>query len=176
KGTIIRDNLSSFHASQPDVRMDQEEFANEVYQLAGSTNSDINLYTPAGRLVATNQPNIFEKKILTDYIHPKVYAQIIEEQYDHLILDEQVGSLQYKTVYLALRDKEKQQVLGIIAIPFFESEAELNQLIVDIFSNILNIFVFIFIVFLIVSYFVSLRLTTPFKLLTQKIKATNLQN
>src|SRR5690606_23591908 len=110
------------------------------------------------------------------YIHPKVYAQIIEEQYDHLILDEQVGSLQYKTVYLALRDKEKQHVLGIMAIPFFESEAELNQLIVDIFSNILNIFVFIFIIFLIISYFVSMRLTTPFKLLTQKIKATNLQN
>jgi two-component system nitrogen regulation sensor histidine kinase NtrY len=176
KATVIRDNLSAFHENQPEVRMDQEEFANEVYQLAGNTNTDINLYTPTGRLVATNQPNIFEKKILTDYVNPKVYAEIIEAQNNHLILDEQVGSLQYKTVYLALRDKEKQQVLGIIAIPFFESETELNQLIVDIFSNILNIFVFIFIIFLIISYFVSKRLTTPFKLLTQKIKATNLQN
>ncbi len=176
KATIIRDNLSAFHENQPEVRMDQEEFSNEVYQLAGNTNTDINLYTPAGRLVATNQPNIFEKKILTDYINPKVYAQIIEDQHNHLILDEQVGLLQYKTVYLALRDKEKQQVLGIIAIPFFESEAELNQLIVDIFSNILNIFVFIFIIFLIISYFVSMRLTTPFKLLTQKIKATTLHD
>src|SRR5690606_27539602 len=176
KATIIRDNLSSFHESQSDVRMDQEDFANEVYQLAGSTNTDINLYTPNGRLVATNQPNIFEKKILTDYINPKVYAQIIEDQNNHLILDERVGSLEYKTVYLALRDKEKQQVLGIIAIPFFESEAELNQLIVDIFSNILNIFVFIFIIFLIISYFVSMRLTMPFKLLTQKIKATTLHD
>lgn len=176
KATIIRDNLSSFHENQPDVRMDQEDFSNEVYQLAGNTNTDINLYTPNGRLVATNQPNIFEKKILTDYINPKVYAQIIEDQHNHLILDEQVGSLEYKTVYLALRDKEKQQVLGIIAIPFFESEAELNQLIVDIFSNILNIFVFIFIIFLIISYFVSMRLTTPFKLLTQKIKATTLHD
>jgi two-component system nitrogen regulation sensor histidine kinase NtrY len=176
KATIIRDNLSSFHESLPEIRMDQEDFSNEVYQLAGSTNTDINLYTPAGRLVATNQPNIFEKKILTDYINPQVYAQIIEDQHNHLILDEQVGSLQYKTVYLALRDKEKQQVLGIIAIPFFESEEELNQLIVDIFSNILNIFVFIFIVFLIISYFVSMRLTTPFKLLTQKIKATTLHD
>lgn len=176
KATIIRDNLSTFHETQPDIRMDQEEFANEVYQLAGITNTDINLYTPGGKLVATNQPNIFEKKILTDYINPKVYAEIVESQNNLLILDEQVGGLQYKTVYLALRDKEKQHVLGIMAIPFFESEAELNQLIVDIFSNILNIFVFIFIIFLIISYFVSMRLTTPFKLLTQKIKATNLQH
>jgi len=176
KATIIRDNLSTFLVNQPYLSMDHEEFSNEIYQLAGSTNTDINLYLPNGKLVATNQPNIFDKKILTDYLNPKAYAQMIESQDNHLILDEQVGSLNYKTVYLALRDKEKQHLLGVIAIPFFESETELNDLIVDVFSSILNIFVVLFIVFLIISYFVSRRLTTPFKLLTQKIKATTLQH
>lgn len=176
KATIIRDNLSSFHENQPEIRMDQEEFSNEVYQLAGNTNTDINLYTPSGRLVATNQPTIFEKKILSDYINPKAYAHILELQNNHFILDEKIGALNYKTVYLALREKEEQEVIGIIALPFFESETELNEVIVDVFSNILNIFVLIFIAFLIISYFVSKRLTKPFKLLTQKIKATNLQN
>lgn len=176
KATIIRDNLSTFLEDQAGNEMDQEEFSNEVYQLAGNTSTDINLYLPTGKLVATNQPAIFEKKILTYYINPKAYAEIIEAQNNYLILDEQVGSLNYKTVYLALRDKQEQHILGIIAIPFFESETELNALIVEVFSNILNIFVFIFIIFLIVSYFVSKRLTTPFKLLTQKMKATNLEN
>src|SRR5690606_9470018 len=129
-----------------------------------------------GKLVATNQPNIFEKKILTDYLNPKAFAEIVESEDNHLILDEQVGSLNYKTVYLALRDKEKQQLLGVMAIPFFESETELNELIVDGFSTILNIFAVIFIVFLIISYCVSTRLTTPFKPPTQKIKATTLQH
>src|SRR5690606_13249484 len=95
--------------------------------------------SPNGKLVATNQPNIFEKKILTDYLNPKAFAEIVESEDNHLILDEQVGSLNYKTVYLALRDKEKQQLLGVIAIPFFESETDLNELIVDVFSSILNI-------------------------------------
>lgn len=175
KASIIRNNLSTFLESRINEQMDQEEFSNEVYQLAGNTNTDINLYFPSGKLVATNQPNIFEKKILSPYIHPKAYAEIIEAQNNQLILDEKVGSLNYKTVYLALRDNEEQHVLGIIAIPFFESEAELNNMIVEVFSNILNIFVFIFIVFLIVSYFVSNSLTTPFKLLTQKLKTTNLE-
>lgn len=176
KATVIRDNLSTFLVNQPYISMDHEEFSNEIYQLAGSTNTDINLYLPNGKLVATNQPNIFEKKILTDYLNPKAFAEIVESEDNHLILDEQVGSLNYKTVYLALRDKEKQQLLGVIAIPFFESETELNELIVDVFSSILNIFAVIFIVFLIISYFVSKRLTMPFKLLTQKIKATTLQH
>ncbi|MEX2593427.1 MAG: ATP-binding protein [Anditalea sp.] len=181
KATIIRDNLSKFLQTQIleeqiNGMMDQEDFSNEIYHLAGNTNTDINFYLPSGKLMATNQPNIFEKKVLTEYINPKAYAEIIEAQNNHLILNEQVGFLNYKTVYLALRDTEMQDVLGIIAIPFFESETELNLLIVEVFSNILNIFVFIFIIFLIVSYFVSRRLTTPFKLLTQKLKATNLEN
>jgi signal transduction histidine kinase len=176
KATIIRDNLSNFLQDQSKGVMDQEDISNEVYHLAGNTNTDINLYLPSGKLMATNQPNIFEKKVLTEYINPKAYAEIIEAQHNHLILDEQVGSLNYKTVYLALRDLEMQHVLGIIAIPFFESETDFNLLIVEVFSNILNIFIFIFIIFLIVSYFVSRRLTTPFKLLTQKLKATNLEN
>lgn len=67
-------------------------------------------------------------------------------------------------------------MIGIIAIPFFESETDLNTFIVNVFSNILNSFVFIFILFLIVSYFVSKRLTSPFKLLTDKLKTTNLEN
>ncbi|WP_332913495.1 histidine kinase dimerization/phospho-acceptor domain-containing protein [Algoriphagus boritolerans] len=49
-------------------------------------------------------------------------------------------------------------------------------MISDVLSNIFNAFVVIFILFLIVSSFVSRNLTLPFKLLTQKLKATNLEN
>jgi nitrogen fixation/metabolism regulation signal transduction histidine kinase len=52
----------------------------------------------------------------------------------------------------------------------------LNSLISDVLSNIFNAFVVIFILFLIVSSLVSKNLTLPFKLLTQKLKATNLEN
>ena len=176
KAMIIRDNLSSFLEDQGAENMGQEQFTDEVYLLSGNTNTDINIYLLSGRMVATNQPNIFEKKILTDYINPEAYAEIIESQNNYLIINERVGSLNYKTVYLALREQQNQSLAGVIAIPFFESETDLNELIVDVFSNILNIFVFIFIIFLIVSYFVSKRLTTPFKLLTQKIKSTSLEN
>src|SRR5690606_9941775 len=40
--TNISDNLSTSHKTQPDTRMDREEFANEEYQLSASTNTDTN--------------------------------------------------------------------------------------------------------------------------------------
>ncbi|MBT0811178.1 HAMP domain-containing histidine kinase [Litoribacter ruber] len=176
KATIIRNNLASYLEEQTKGAMDREQFLEEVHRLAGTTGTDINVYMPNGRLMATNQPSIFEKKVLTDYLHPLAVGEILETQNNRLILDEQVGNLNYKTVYLALRDNERQRILGIISIPFFESESELNMVIADVFSNILNIFVVIFVIFLVVSFFVSKQLIFPFRLLTEKLKATNLES
>ncbi|WP_194777091.1 sensor histidine kinase [Pararhodonellum marinum] len=176
KAETIRDNLNPFLDQQSRGLMGKDEVLTEVYTLAATTATDVNIYAPNGYLIATNQPNIFEKKILSTNLNPEAYAGILETQNNRLLLNEKVGNLNYKTVYLAVRDSDKQEILGVIAIPFFESEEELKLLIADVFSNILNIFVLIFILFLVVSYFVSKRLTFPFKLLMQKLKTTNLDN
>ncbi|GGF18519.1 sensor histidine kinase [Echinicola rosea] len=176
KANIIRNNLFQYLEQETKGVMDRDEFLAEVYRLANTTATDINVFSSEGKLMATSQPNIIEKKVLTRHLNPEAYAEIIEAQNNQVILDEQVGSLKYKTVYISLREMKRQSTLGIISIPFFESEDELNVLIVDVFSTIINIFVAIFIVFLIVSYFVSKQLTDPFKLLTQKLKVTNLED
>ncbi len=176
KASIIRDNLTSYWENQASGVINREELLNQLNDLAKNTNTDINIYLPNGRLMATNQRTIFDKKILTEHINPYAYASLIEAQNNRLLLREEVSQLSYKTVYLALRDVERQRVQAIIAIPFFESEDELNDLIADVFSNILIIFVVIFIIFLAISYFVSKHLTYPFKLLTQKLKTTDLES
>ena len=176
KASIIRNNLASYLERQSKGAMDREDFLAEVKRLAGTTGTDINVYMPNGKLMVTNQPNIFDKKVLSEYLHPVAVSEILEIQNNRLILDEQAGNLNYKTVYIALRDNERQSILGIIAIPFFESETELNLVIADVFSNIINIFVVIFIVFLVVSFFVSKQLIYPFRLLTDKLKTTNLES
>lgn len=176
KASIIRDNLANFLEVQQSGVIDKEELTNEIYGLAATTHTDINFYLPDGRLTATNQPKIFEKKILTEYLNPQAYAAIIEAKNNRILLEENVGDLSYKSVYLVLREGESQQIQGIIAIPFFESEDELNDLVADVISNILVIFVVLFIVFLVISFVLSKNLTFPFRLLTQKLKVTNLES
>lgn len=176
KAGIIRDNLGRDLAGEQFHNLNKDEINTELYALANATDADINLYLPNGKLMATNQPAIFDKKILTNYVHPEAYAPIIESKENRFLQTEQVGDLQYKTVYLALKNGENQELQAIIAIPFFESEEELNLMITEVFSNILIIFVVIFLFFLIISYFVSKNLIHPFKLLTQKLKDTDLDN
>jgi len=176
KAGIIRENLGRDLGGEQFNNLNKDEINDELYALAGATEADINLYLPDGILMASNQPTIFDKKILTPYLHPEAYATIIESLENRLLQTEQVGGMQYKTVYLALKNGESQRLQAIIAIPFFESEDELNLMITEVFSNILIIFVVMFLVFLIISYFVSKSLTHPFKLLTQKLKDTDLEN
>lgn len=176
KASIIGGNLSVILEQQSTADLGKEDFMESVNILAGTTNSDINVYDPEGALIATSQPNIFEKRVLAKIINPNAYIEIVEGQNNLALLEETVDNLTYKTVYMAIRSSDSQKILAIVAIPFFESQTELDLLIADVFSNIINIFVLIFILFLFVSYFVSRKLTLPFKLLTQKLKATNLDN
>ena len=176
KAALIRGNLGSFLNNQKPEDVDGDQLNEEVSELANTIASDIHVYSTAGKLESTNRPNIFDKKILAPLINPKAIAEIEEMGQSQYLADEQIGKLRYKAVYLSIPATAGQDNLGILAVPFFESETELNTLIADVLSNIFNAFVVIFILFLFVSYFVSTNLTFPFKLLTQKLKATNLED
>ncbi len=176
KASIVRDNLASVLERQEAGIIGRDEFPEAVNNLSGTTNTDINVYNQKGYLITTSQPNIFDKRILTRYINSKALIELIENQNNLSLLEEKVGRLKYKAVYAAIRSSDGNSVKAIIAVPFFESESELDLLIADVLSNIINIFVVVFILFLFVSYFVSKNLTFPFKLLTQKLKATDLEN
>ena len=176
KARLIRSNLGVFFNNQNPASVDRDLLNEEINSLANTIASDIHLYTPEGYLESTNRPNIFEKKILAPWINPAAMSGIMEQNQIQLLVNERIGKLRYQTVYLAVPSQVDQSYIGILAVPFFESETELNSLISDVLSNIFNAFVVIFILFLIVSSFVSKNLTLPFKLLTQKLKATNLEN
>ncbi|MCH7409019.1 ATP-binding protein [Belliella sp. DSM 111904] len=176
KASLVADNLSAIMERLSMREADRDDLVEMVNNLAGTTSVEVNVYQSDGTLLATSQPNIFDKRIVTKFINPAAWAQIISEQNNRAILEETIGNLSFKTVYVAIRSTDSQQVRAIVSIPFFESEAELDMLIADVLSNIANIFVLIFIVFLFVSYFVSKKLTLPFNLLTQKLKDTDLDS
>jgi len=176
KAGLIADNISPILEKQISGEADKDDISETVNYLAGTTNSDINVFQASGLLLATSQPNTFDKKILTRYINPDAIVAIIEGQNNQVLLEESVGQLMFKTVYIAIRSSDSQEVRAIISIPFFESASELNFLITEVLSNIIIVFVVIFILFLIVSYFVSSNLTFPFKLITQKLKNTDLDS
>jgi two-component system, NtrC family, nitrogen regulation sensor histidine kinase NtrY len=153
---------------------DREELVGRIVQIANYTNMDMNLFNRSGRLLATNQPRIYEKDILSDYINPLAIAEIVEKRNNSVILDETVGRLSYKSSFVAVRYFLTGELIGILSVPFFDSKLELEQQVIVVFTRIINIFTFILIGSLILSYFASKWLTFPLRLITQKIRRTTL--
>ena len=155
-----------------------EVLENRISEISQYARADINLFNNSGRLIATNQRLIFDNELLAPFINPKAMANIVESGVKEELFTERVGNLDlsYKSTYYGIRSNENNELLGVLSMPFFDSEEQLKSEQRDILSNILNSFTFIFVIFVVLSFLASRILTYPFKFLTEKIKTTTLSN
>jgi two-component system nitrogen regulation sensor histidine kinase NtrY len=169
-GQQITSSLNDFVYQHDDS---QVSFSNRLADLANLSNLDANVYRPDGKLLATSQPLIFERNLLSAYINPGAYDKVKNGEIS-FIESEQVGKLHYFVAYTAIKSPQTARLIGILAIPFFQSAYLLEKAQITILGNILNIFAFIFIALLVLSYFVSEWLTFPLRFITQSLRRTSL--
>ena len=148
-------------------------FENQLTDLAKLTKLDANVYNAKGELLATSQPQIFENNMVSTYINPDALRKIRRGE-NLMIETERIGNLEYSVSYAALKAPLTGTLIGILAIPFFQSGHLMEKAQINILANILNIFALIFIALVILSYFVSLWLTFPLKFITQSLQRTSL--
>lgn len=165
----IANELQTFLEGQ---NVNNEDLENRISEISQYAQADINLFNTNGRLIATNQRLIFENDLLASFANPNAMANIVESANKEQLSKERVRDLEYKATFFGVRSNEDDRLLGVLSMPFFDSEIQLKSEQRDILSNILNAFTFIFVVFVILSFLASRILTYPFKYLTQKIKST----
>lgn len=154
-------------------RMSRAFLEQEINDLAHDTKLDINLYNLDGRLNLTTRPLVYEYGLISNFINPIAYRRIIEEKENEALLTETLGSLTYKTSYMIIKGQDSKP-LGVIGIPFFDAKPVLDRQVTEVVASILNIFTWLFLILLIISYFASNVLTNPLKIVAQKLKKTNL--
>lgn len=153
---------------------DQGVLESSLASIAGFSSSDANLFDIKGRLIATSQPLIYKKGVLSPYLAPRAMSAIISQGQNNLTIGEQVGRLKYNTTYVAIKENSTGDLAGVLSVPYFESEFKLEKEKIEVFTTILNIFTLVFMVFLVISYFASKWLTFPLTFITQKLKQTTL--
>ncbi|GAB3806136.1 HAMP domain-containing sensor histidine kinase [Spirosoma humi] len=146
----------------------------ELGKIARDADIDINLFDTQGRLYTSTRPLIYESGYLSKYINPEAYIHIIEDKENERLLNESLGTKQYRTAYAGIKSYDGR-LLGVLSIPYFYARPELDRQIIEVIASALSIFTALFLFFLILSYFASHVLTEPLRLLTQKIRKTNLE-
>ncbi len=174
------DNLSAKISRPLDeyrkLSVEKKDLSDAVFQIAEVADLDINVFNSNGRLLASSLFQIYQNEIISNSIEPRAYIKIVEELESAFVLEEQVGLLNFKNAYVGIRSYETGSIIGILSLPFFASKQDLETNIAEVLSNIINIFTFVFIIFVLVSFFVSRGLTFPLRLITQKIRRTSLSS
>ncbi|MFZ5970606.1 MAG: ATP-binding protein [Bacteroidota bacterium] len=150
---------------------DFENYFNEIVKLTGV---DASLYGSSGRLLATNQPLLFDNQILSRWINPRALSRIQNET--GFILDERLGKLTYNNAYTLIRSPQTGERLGVLSIPFFDSASSLERERINILSNILIVFVVIMLLFTFLSFAATRWLTFPLRMITRTLSRTSLKD
>jgi two-component system nitrogen regulation sensor histidine kinase NtrY len=172
KAENLSSNINSHLEEFTEDSLLLSKLEDEVSQLARSTDTDINLYSAEGNLIYSYHPAIYSGELLSQKINSQAYANLVEQNFNEVLLNESVGKLKYNAVYMVVRSFNSGQLLGIVSIPFFEAKQEFEAQLIGILTTILNIFATIFILFLLMAWLASNVLTAPLKILTQKIRKT----
>lgn len=146
--------------------VDPDDFENEFKNVAMLSGLDANLYGNNGALQITSQPLIFENQMHSPYLDPAVLRRMAGGEVSFVSTD-QVGSLEFYVAYSKVLSSETGAVLGILAIPFFQSGESLRQMQISVLANIISIFILVFIVLMIISFFVTKWLTAPLNMITK---------
>ncbi|MCB2378219.1 HAMP domain-containing histidine kinase [Hymenobacter sp. BT635] len=177
RGKAVQENLLKNRAVLADSasRTALIDLAENVSSL---TETDLNLYDAQGELLVSSQPLIFESGLLSPLMNPQAAAALAEQAQPRVLLTERAGTLSFNSLYLPLRTvmgpERANVVVGYVGIPFFDSEKELDNKLIELISTILNIFTVMFILFLVLTFIASRLLTSPLKVLTEKLRHTTL--
>ncbi len=176
KAELATNNLARAIDAYEAGNITQDALTENVFNLSRILESDINLFSVVGQLITTSQPSIYDNYLLSKFINPLAKNALVSEGRNRIILEESIGTLNFRTVYRPIRSFETGDIIGLLSMPFFESATDLESQQTSVLSNILITFTAIFIFFLVIAYLVSNVLTHPFRYIAAKIKKTSLSS
>lgn len=147
-----------------------EKLMEDVTKIHGE---DINLYDLQGNLEVSSNPLIYDKGILSKRMNPLAYYNMSNEKMVQFINEEQIGDVEYQSIYSPVRDNNGD-AYAYLNIPSFVSQEELKSEISKFLVTIINLNAFVFLIAGVIALFITNRITSSFILIGHKMREINL--
>lgn len=130
--------------------------------------TDINLYDPSGRLLATSRPEVFKKGLMGTFINPEAYYQLILNKKAEWIDNEKIGQMEYLSAYVPFVNSENS-LLAYLNLPYFIKQAPLASEVYTLVIAMVNIYVLLIMIAVTLAILMSNQITQPLRLIQRKI-------
>lgn len=135
---------------------------------------DVNLYGLDGHLLVSSLPLPYNKGVISKMMEPVAYYHLHGKKEVQFFQQEKIGKLNFVSNYVPVIDAAGREY-AYLNIPYFSSESKLQEEIANFLVTIINLNAFIFLIAGIVALFITNRITRSFTIITEKMKAVNLE-
>jgi len=144
-----------------------------ITEISEAQNVDINLFSAKGMLLASTQPYIYNKQLLSQRMDASAYIQLRNANIIRYVQNERIGNLQYVSMYIPLFN-DKAQVYAYLNIPYLNSQVELNQEISGFLATLINLNAFIFLLAGAIAFVLTNRIVDSFAVIGNKMNEVGL--
>ncbi|WP_346239529.1 HAMP domain-containing sensor histidine kinase [Niabella insulamsoli] len=167
-----RKEIGSLVYEQADT-LNSQRLEDIIKRVADIHGVDVNIYNFKGALLASSQPDLYRKGVLSTQIDPRAYYYLLRLRRIEHTQKEKVSELKYTNMYAPLRN-DAGFFYAYLSIPYFTSEKVLNEEISRFLVTLINLNAFIFLITGLVALLITNRVTHSFALIRDKLMQVNL--
>ncbi|MBC7721780.1 MAG: GHKL domain-containing protein [Pedobacter sp.] len=145
----------------------------KITEVSEVHNVDVNFFNANGTLIASTQPYIYNKFLLSEKMHQNAYAELHYNKRSRFIQSEHIGKLNYISIYVPVMD-EDGNTYGYLNIPYLNSQIELTQEISNFIATLINLNAFVFLIAGAIAFLLTERIVSSFKVIADKMQQVNL--
>jgi two-component system nitrogen regulation sensor histidine kinase NtrY len=180
--TQVQSHINQHHSFSYDTVFYEPVFSEQMERLIREISDvhgmDVNLYDTVGGLRVTskedNDMNIYKSGVLSTKMNPLAYFRLYHLQQVQTVTNEQVGKLDYLSVYAPIRN-ERGHAVAFLNIPSYTAQTDLKQEISNFVVTVINLNAFIFLIAGGIALLITNRITKSFTIISQKMREVNLR-
>lgn len=166
-------NENKKKGSKMPANLQLKKIGNRVSELSEIHEMDINIYKPGGDLLASSQPDIFDKGLVSKKMNSLAYFKMSCDKETWYIQTEKIGDLPFLSAYVPVLDDDGETMF-FLNLPYFATEQNLRAEISSFMVTLVNVYVLLLILAGLIAFFVSRSITSPLATIAGKFKGVKL--
>ena len=154
-------------------KLNTAEVFKAMNAVAQSSQVDINLFDPHGKLIRTTKPEVFNEYLASSRMNSTAYRDLVYNRRMQVIQDEHISTLSYHSLYTPIYN-EKGVLLAIANIPFFINDTSFEYDATPIIAAIVNLYLILIIIALFIGITMSNSITRPLREISRNMQSMDI--
>ena len=135
--------------------------------------TDINLFDPNGKLVASSQYKIFKEGLVGQRMNPIAMYQMLFNAQSQFVQIEEIEGMKFLSAYVPFYNNDGV-LMSYLNLPYFARSNDLKNEISNFIVALLNIYVLLIVLALVIGLILTNKITEPLRLIQEKMASIQL--